>query len=114
MELHLESEFSGIKVDVDVPEGASEGTDSLFFLEKSSGVARPVNDDPGLVCSLYWKNLKVSYTIIEKYIPISYDVADAKTRLYWFKWQNGGKIQTKFSTAFKLKERFFIRVKNKN
>ena len=53
MELRLESEFSGIKVDVDVPEGASEGTDSLFFLEKSSGVARPVNDDPGLVCSLY-------------------------------------------------------------
>lgn len=82
VELRLESGFSGIKVDVDVPEGTSEGTDSLFLLEKSSGVAGPVNDDPGLVCSLYGKNEKVRYTIIEKYIPISYDVADAKTRLY--------------------------------
>lgn len=113
VELRLESGFSGIKVDVDVPEGTSEGTDSLFLLEKSSGVAGPVNDDPGLVCSLYGKIEKVRYTIIEKYIPISYDVADAKTRLYWFKWKNGGKMQIKFSTAFKLKERFFIRVKNK-
>ena len=64
VELRLESGFSGIKVDVDVSEGTSEGTDSLFLLEKSSGVAGPVNDDPGLVCSLYGKNEKVRYTII--------------------------------------------------
>ena len=50
MELCLNADCSRRKEDIDVPENACQGVESLLLLEKGSGVTGSVYDDPSSVC----------------------------------------------------------------